>query len=291
MQKVLKEIIDLVSALRIHMRTRVSPQDIPTQIYLQKLYHSATRFAALARKNKKDEFIDDHIGMIYRIYDTLVGDFAHIHGGVSQNMRSICDTIMNALGIKKPLQKFASVPSVFLSQLLRGITYFESDTEVEYHRKQSCGSKTKTYLQKFQIEAGDSGAIAEEKKAALQKCYIERKAFDKIHQHILHRQNIGHLRELRAIEQLWQKYYPDQEIIVEVGYDEFNVPDVMSISYQIGRNTRTEDLYVKQGDVVDCTRKVYKLTKRFSPFLIETHSKQQTFAKEQPWKKPSWRSI
>jgi hypothetical protein len=296
MDTIFDEIIDLVDTLRIHMRTRVFPQDTQTNELLSKLQKQTERFVQIAKKEPElASFTEEHIGLIYRIYDTLVGDFGKVHGGNGMEYRRLCDKIMNALNIKRPMSRFASVPALFLEHLLRGITYFESDEDVDwprYHRKQSCGKKTQTYLEKFKIYTDDSKRIVDKKKAALQKCYIERLVYNELHHRILHRQDTGHLVELRNIQQLWQDYFPGEEIFVKVEYDEYNLPMSLHIYHQDANMRRTEDIYRKdESGVVHCYRDVYRVMKRISPLRLERYKKLQTFEKEEPWNKPIWRSV
>lgn len=283
------EIIDDIDALRIHMRTRIFPDDKKTKPLLSNLQKHTEQFVQFAKKELElASFTEEHIGLIYRIYDTLVGAFGKVHGGNGMEYRRLCDKIMNALNIKRPMSRFASVPAIFLAHLLRGITYFESDEEIDwprYHRKQSCGEK-------FKIRTEDSKRIVDEKKAALQKCYIERSVYNELHHHILHRQDTGHLVELRHIQQLWQDYYPGEEIIVKVEYDAFNLPSSLHIYHQDAKMRRTEDIYRKdEGGVVHCYRDVYRVMKCISPLRLESYKKVQTFEKEEPWNKPIWRSV
>ena len=42
---------------------------------------------------------------------------------------------------------------------------------------------------------------------AVLQCYIERALFNKIYEHTLHKQNIGHLLELEKVKRIYQDYF------------------------------------------------------------------------------------
>jgi hypothetical protein len=184
------------------------------------------------------------------------------------------------------------LPAIFLADIVRGITHFAQDTK--YHRDNSCGSKDQTVSEKFAMNPVDTKAEIERKKKALQTCYIDRLMYNSIYIHVLHRQEVRHLQELKEVEKLWQDYNPGWRIDVQVGYDDNSgEPNIVAIYYEHGKNMLDEEIYMKSGygGEIECERKEYKLSVRRSPFLIARYYKTQTFEKELPWSTKQRNSI
>lgn len=283
---------DILKALVIYRQTlRTSVPAVYLQASIKSLHTLANKLRAVSVPAHCDVFVDKHLGSIYRIYDSLVGDFAKLHvdkSTINKRFRGICDTIMKSLGITQPTKRFAGVPTYFLLRLLGGITYFATDTDLErpiYHRTQSCGTSKSTLHAKFAHQPSDTKAESLRKKTALQKCYIERMVFNRLYNHVLHRQEVRHLQELKLVENLWQDYNPGSSIDVDVGYnDDTGEPNLVSISYAHGKTLLFDHEIYVTGDQVKCERSEYKQSPKHSPFLIAKYAKTQTFQREQPWK-------
>lgn len=281
-----KRVQEAVSKYRKQLRTRTS--DLQLDRTIQELKAESIKFSRLSvTPSERSDFLESHLGSVFRIYDTLVGDYAKLYVDkhmIVDKLRGICDVIMSTLGIRQPMKRFATVPAVLLADLIRGITHFSTDTDVgwpKYHHNKSCGSPQLTVADKFMISATDTKSNVTHKKSALQKCYIDRLIYDRIYHHVLHRQEIRHLQELKKVENLWQEYHPGSRIEVDVGYDEdTGIPNIVSISYQHSKNMLVHEIYQQLGESVMCERTEYKLTPRRSPYMLVNYKKKQTFQTE-----------
>jgi len=217
---------------------------------------------------------------IYKIYDTCVGEYAKLYLSkevIAKYARPQINKLFSILKISKPKSIFLKVPAQILAKFLKGITYFENESNLRewpvYHRDESCGTKLENVYTKFGTE---------DKKHLLEKCYIERLIFDSIYQHILHKQD---KLELKKVEQLWETFFPDKSIEVNIGYDDFGNPNILSIYTTMKNKTISiQELYITENDIVKCEKVTYRNRKNGSPFLIEKLTKTQTFASEKPWK-------
>lgn len=170
------------------------------------------------RENKKmkniDEFISKHSGELLRLHDILVGSFAKIYANTVnlKNLRSLHDSFFGILSIHSPGKKFQNVPTQLFTAFIQGITYFENEKERAfpvYHRSISCGSKSKTVEEKFRNYD----------KSNLILCLIERLIYDNIYTNTFHRQDLGHLFELKKVEREYQDSFPGNQIKIDIEYE------------------------------------------------------------------------
>jgi len=237
--------------------------------------------------DERDLFVTNNVAKLYKIQDTLIGKFftLYIELHYKVNLRKIYDNIFfTGLHISKPTTIFTVLPSQILSKLIKGITYFKGEYPEwpVYHRLVSCGNAKIDYKTKFKILESDAIKIQDSKKAALKKCYIERLIYDKIYQNTLFKQDIGHLLEVRKIEQLFQDYYPNERINIQIAYKELIIPTFLYIETTIDDKMYTIETYDKETNL--CTKILYKKLKFSSPFEVNKQMKTQTFEKEELWK-------
>lgn len=291
MDRVLTQLITLTKQFRVFLKHRVSLQDRKAQDYVSEYQALISEFVGLAKKHPKDMheiFIDHNIIHIQRIYDTLVGEYAHTYIDntiIDGTFRHMIDKLTGSLGVQRPNARFARVPTKILGDFLKGITYFKADDPVGrpiYHRSRSCESKDHTVLDKFRICQADTTDAIKQKRSALDLCYIERTAYDKIYEYVFHRQDTGHHVELNRVERLWQEYFPGQRLEIDIAYDEYGLPNALAIYRNKGKLS-VHELYVKEDDSVHCERSVYRLRARWSPFLVSKQTKEQSFVSQAPW--------
>lgn len=104
------------------------------------------------------------------------------------------------------------------TNFVRGITYFKSEFQdfryPIYHRNASCGSTNQTSDEKFV-----KTLYGPDKSLYVQRCYIERKIYDKIYKRFFNYQDIGHLHELKIVEQYYDTYFPNDNLKITLIFD------------------------------------------------------------------------
>ena len=139
-----------------------------------------------------------------------------------------------------------------------------------YHRPGSCGDRNVNFIDKFAINVTDDRSSIYTKKMALKQCYIERTLYDKIYEHVLHKQNLGHLIELRNIERLLPT---DIQIYIDVKYNPTTDEPYMVVITTVHGLVKEIEEYEKLGANVKCRLEV-----------IDSQHSQHIFTKTQNFK-------
>jgi len=217
-----------------------------------------------------DAFIEGNKGELYRVHEILVGEIQRLFLDKhhTENARTCHDIIFGAINIKVPRKRFASLPTQLCQEFCKGITYFENDGPILespfYHRKSSCGTKTKQASEKFKHDAT---------KEYVRRCYLERLIYDQIYTHTLHFQDIGHEYELKVIEQLYQKFFSYSSIDVRIKYRDMIYPINVMIIHSTPNGVVIEQYSKNKSKHVLCKKEHGGIT----------YEKIQTFEHEESW--------
>ena len=200
----------------------------------------------------------------------------------------------NTFHIQNINTMFSALPAQVFSKFIRGITLFANDVKSTdeyppYHRLDSCGSSTLDFMTKFTVRDSMSKQTIKGIQDAVRTCYIERKLFDKIYTLLVGRQDARHLVELRNMERLYQDYFPDHHLIVDIDMYDDNINPIFFAIYDKYDTNKfyQEETYTKTPDNPDgpvlCTRILYRNLARTSPFEMKNEKKTQSFDAETQW--------
>jgi hypothetical protein len=151
--------------------------------------------AFLSSRVPPDAFIDATKGLLNRIHIVMMDrTFKDLYLRRSTDtksttlleleskLRSVHDRFFNALGIKRPALKFASLPTQICTEFLKGITVFDSNASINetpfYHRPNSCGTKELPTEAKFAPLSTNTDVTRQQKKQHVKTCYVERLVYD-----------------------------------------------------------------------------------------------------------------
>lgn len=208
-------------------------------------------------KNIKD-YIENNQSYLFMIHDVLVGQFCKTYVSDKETLnklRQSHDSFFQCFRITCPGKKFARITTWLSTNFCKGITFFENDAGINeipfYHRDQSCGSKKRSAIEKFKDSKNKYKHIY------VRNCYIERKIYDMIYINTMHRQDINHLFELKMIEKIYQDYYQNENLSINISYfdDDIN-PCCLQISSETSKYERTLEIYTKSlsSDLVQCKK-------------------------------------
>lgn len=227
--------------------------------WVDKLKKSAMSFANACKKLDKADvtmLLDSNMGQIYRIHETLVGVYGrtYIPAKFLDKFRTSHDTVLQGVfKISRPTRRFQHMPTKLFNRFVRGITYFHDQpviSEPVYHRNDSCGAATLNYVTKFVTRGAHQ--LSDD---SLERCYIERLVYDAIYTTIFYKQDLGHLRELRNIERLYQQKNSGQTIKVDIRFDNLIFPASLEITWKISLGVSITETYIKEAnEQVRCTR-------------------------------------
>jgi len=221
---------------------------------------------------------ENYLLELYDINSILIGtksELLDLNKTQKSFYRSLYDILFNKLNIKSS-SYFTKVPTLLFTEFCKGITYFRDDETSLipiYHREYSCGSAVKNHIEKFAILDSDNVATKNKKKYAIRKCYIERKIYDKIYTKIKGLQEIRHLVELQKIERLYQEYFPNQSIDIEIKYKNDLRPEKLIIIVIHGENKLIEEYIHHKNNTVKCIKLMNSVK----------YKKEQTWEKENIW--------
>lgn len=196
----------------------------------------------------------------YRVFDTLIGPFAQVYLPATEIkiFHGPVYSFFNKVLKINPKTYFNYIPTKVFEEFIKGITLFEESnntilSQPAYHRPDSCGRKDIDFLTKFQKKNNVQ---------ALRMCIIERKIYDHIYEHILYKQDAGHLLELHRLERLYLDHTL-QKIDVTVHFKNDIVPYLLIVRTYRKDNLISVETFDKRSD---------------GKVLIETYQISETFA-------------
>lgn len=262
MQDVFSSILALSRKLREHLiNNNTNTEHFITDLSI-KLGTQITKFQREIRSINVNvlDFVQDNQAHLFYIHESLAGVFCktYVRENASlQTLRGIHDRLFTAcLNIRHPKRRFTHLATWISGKFCKGITYFEDD--IEYDE----GPKTRTSTEKF------IDSPSELKKIYVRNCYIERRIYDLIYTNTMHRQDIAHLYELKVIEKIYQDYYPNEYLSINLKFfDDDIMPCCLEISVEQSDYKRTLEIFTrsKNSDIVHCKKvmpngKIYEKT-------------------------------
>lgn len=281
-----------IKDFRIFLRNHRLMNESQVDNTLDSLHKDVQRFTNLYSTyydtdKKRDDFIKKFSMELYQIHDTLIGkEMKKVFIDVSYHskFRSLYDTFFKkCLGMVQVQKRLSYLPTLLFNKFIEGITYFHQDTTDErpvYHRALSCGAQNLTSQYKF-IDAMKIKTKPLQERLLIKKfvrtCYIERLIYDDIYNNTFHQQDLGHLHELKTVEQIYEKYYPKHNLYFKMKYDDDNYPIMLLIT------EKTPDLTTEETYTVSRKNERVLCSKTTSGKGIMRYEKVQTFKQEEPW--------
>ena len=147
-----------------------------------------------------------------------------------------------------------------------------------YHRNGSCGSSRRSTTDSAETLYGPK------QHPHVRRCYLERKLFDAIHNHILGYQDVGHLHELQMVSHYYQQYFPEEWIEITVAFEphtDFPFKLVLQTVRGHPNNVLRREEYIKRHESTGFQEAVR--CEMYDHVRNKTFEKIQTFAAEIPW--------
>lgn len=228
------------------------------------------------------EFVRNNNRKLYMLRSSLVSKDKIFFGKsysepLSRRLKSIYDSIYNTIRYNQHIEHFERKVTRMFTEFAKGITYFDFEFQPErnpiYHRNASCGSARMGSA--FRFSKTLFGPRMDE---YIKRCLIERLMYDRIYEHTLRLQDIGHKKELQNITIIYDKYFPNLSVKINaIDYSENGHPTYVSIGYYNKDSLVIEETFSKDiGDTdVFCTKTDYKNNKYYE--------KKQTFSKVEDW--------
>lgn len=235
------------------------------------------------KKMQKEKFIKENMSKLLFLRDVFgscdQNMFCDIYSiKLKRKLKKIYNNVMVPLEFNKIVQEKTKIITNIFTNFVKGITYFEFDHQVLrnpiYHRNASCGSTQQQSEYKFlrTLHGPDKSQYAK-------RCYIERKIYDLIYKRYFDYQDLGHLHEMKVVEQFYQYYFPKENIDIDIEFD--LIHSLYPVSLTIYTKHHRE-MYMKilnsdltYSNNVLCIKETYKNKK--------TYTKTQTFEKQSEW--------
>lgn len=223
-------------------------------------------------------FVNQNKGKLYRIYYILAKE-SKLYMSDKSQQRDLSVKVLHLMHILHILNVktfFERLPTDYLTDFCKGITYFDGEEISErpfYHRASSCGTGSQTAEQKFNKSKAN--------KSKVYKCYLERTIYDAIYNDILHYQDLPHLAELRKMERFYQDHFKEGRINAFIVYKNEIEPVSLILTTYTNENAREkiEERYDKTASkLVKCTKAIFNDDKR-----VAYYTKEQTENREEEW--------
>ncbi len=227
-------------------------------------------------------FVRDNNRQLYMLRSSLIStDFTFYQKSYSQNLQSRLTKeyrrIFIKIRYKQNIELFKRKATNMFTEFAKGITYFESEFQPErnpiYHRNSSCGSSR--VVSNFRFTKTLFGPNMSE---YVKRCLIERLLYDRIYEHTLRLQNIGHKKELQSVTIIYDSYFPSLSLkINQIDFSDCGHPTYVSIGYYNKDVLVIEETFTKGVGETDvyCTKTDYKNDKYYE--------KLQTFSNVESW--------
>jgi hypothetical protein len=169
------------------------------------------------------------------------------------------------LNIRVPRKRFARLATFLATRFCKGITFFSTNGGIDaipfYHRNNSCGPLS---------------GINRTNKYFVKNCYIERMIYNYIYNHVFYEQDIGHMHELKNIERIYQDFYKNENLAIQVIFSSDQLyPHQLIITTTKLNHQPIVEIYTKPYDaeIVDCVKYI----------ASQKYEKKQTFLEETHW--------
>ena len=286
MDELLNELDILLERFRFYLEKKF--QGILNPVHITLFNDFATKWKDEAnRLSSRDikNFFKENKLRFYKIHDTLVGSFAQNYLPCNEynKLRSAHDIIFRSIYIIRPATVFNHLPTQLFTEFCKGITYFKNQNVKErqiYHRKNSCGSGSKTIAEKFKKQYSYDKIVSN--KEHMRTCYIERLIYDDIYFNTLHYQDFEHNEELLKMIRLYDDIYKGS-IRIEIWY-KYKTPIEIKITTKAPKNFNEfymiEEQYIKSpnSNIVRCNKSI-----KYIDNSSKNYYKVQTFDKEEKW--------
>jgi hypothetical protein len=272
MEKKITEIIDFTIKFREYLQN--NRLDLKNKIikFCKQFEDIITKLKTIKEKEQYDvrNLLEKYQGWFFRIHDTLVGKIAKLYVDKEDlsRLRKVHDMFFTEfLGIKMPRKRFAFIATKLTTEFCKGITYFANNSGIDqipfYHRDTSCGPFDKRNMKN---------------KLFVKNCYIERLIYEQIYSNVFMEQDVRHRVELKNVELLYEKMYPDENLYLKVGFSDGIHPDSITIEYRKDFDNIV-DSYTKKWNQSIVVGKRYDIGNKI------LYTKIQSFESESPWLK------
>ena len=250
-----------------------------TKIDCDKIIEAIKDLAKIVEKHRDMDFtqlIRDKIGILKSLRDIMVSE--RFTSNYDEELVRIFNKLYNRIYIAMNYNKIAKERQMFVTKTFtefsKGITYFSKDKQEgrhpSYHRNASCGSERLTSERKF-----SRTRYGPKMHKAIEFCLIERLLYDQIFRHVIGYQDLGHSHELETVRRIYDSYYPENNLKIEVAYLQ-NKPFIIKIVYNNNLDERYTKTIKQDGTYdnnVDCKRQENG----------ELYVKTQSFDSEEKW--------
>jgi len=229
---------------------------------------------------QRQRWLNQNADKMYLLYERFNGKYASNQEPIKNYYSAPFNGFMNIFQLQYgSAAYFKGIVSVLLERFIAGITHFKTDGPAGkpvYHRKESCGVKSKNWAAKFfQL---DNTNIDQEVAKALRICYIERAIFNQIYEKVFDKkQDKGHLEEFERMKRLHDTMFQFDNLHIYVNFklDEI-VPKELLIIYHHQGHIISETYTKLNATDTMATRTVRGTTN------VDFH-KIQSVRFEQPW--------
>lgn len=233
-----------------------------------------------------EEFIKTNLDKFKLLRKILVGDDLKFYSNnLDTNLIKTFKTSYDRIFIPMKYNQIieSKIVTDFFTQFVKGITYFKIEEQQLrlpiYHRNVSCGSKELTSEQQF-IDT----MFGPKKDKLIERCYLERTIYNILYNKILDSQDFGHRFEYLNISRIYQNYYPNVYIDIEIEYlIDTNYPLRIIINKldAISKVIIETQIYTKTIDTIThIYENIIRCEKKNS---VNNYVKLQTFDKEEDW--------
>lgn len=275
-----KRILFLNSSTNTKVQGRVLELD-DAKDFIQSLDDLYKVIRVHRRMDFKD-FVRDNNRNLYMLRSSLVSAdkrfFQQSYSkNLSEKLNSMYNKIYTPINYNQHIEYFERKVTRMFTEFAKGITYFDFEFQPDrnpvYHRNASCGSANLGSA--FRFSKTLFGPNMEE---YVKRCLIERLIYDRIYEHTLRLQDLGHKKELQSVTIIYDSYFPNLSVRINtIDYSVDGQPTYVSIGYYNNDSLVIEETYSKDvGDSdVFCTKTNHKNNKYYE--------KIQTFSRVEDW--------
>lgn len=207
------------------------------------------------------EFVRENNRKLHLVRSSLVSEdklfFQNSYSSaLTRRMKRTYDSIYTTIRYIQNIEYFERKATRMFTEFAKGITYFDFEFQPDrnpiYHRNASCGSGNQR--SSFRFSRTLFGPRMDE---YVKRCLIERLIYDRIYEHTLRLQDLGHKKELQNVTIMYDSYFPNLSIKINtIDFSENGYPTYVSVGFYNNDVLVIEETYSKDiGDNdVFCTK-------------------------------------
>lgn len=225
MESVFREFMLAIDRVQSDVLNASVSRTVMTPAHVAQVKNKGDALVAYVRQHptELERFVKTHMREFQSCKRVLVGKLATSMGHVlplevTKAMTKTYNTVNEAMNFTRTFRELVRETTRVYTEFVKGITYFDWEAQPlrhpVYHRNASCGTTRRPSDVKFAKTAFGPDAAP-----YVRRCVLERLIYDRLYTHNIGFQDVGHRYELWQMGKIFDEYFPDHHVSVDLTYE------------------------------------------------------------------------